>query len=168
MNSKIKSPIDPQGQVLADCLHRLGEEPTEAYNTVQAVRSMSADNIIHEIRTIGTSVDAKIDVQNAKFESQNAKIESLRWMLGVLIGLLMLLAMLGFFAFIGRAEPVSDPCAHAESSQALVQPETPASEPLAPADEPPKAQTDGRPERPAVDREPRRGGGADLQEDTLE
>ena len=144
---------------------------------------MSADNIIHEIRTIGTSVDSKIDVQNAKFdsqfhsqnakfdsqiESQNAKIESLRWLVGVLIALLTLLAMLGFFAFIGRAEHVSDPCAHAESSQALVQPETPASEPLAPADEPPKAQTDGRPERPAVGREPRRGGGADLQEDTLE
>ena len=122
---------------------------------------MSADNIIHEIRTWGTAVDSKI-------ESQNAKIESLRWMLGVLIGLLTLLAMLGFFAFIGRAEPVSDPCAHPESSQALVQPEAPASEALAPADEPAKARTDGRPDRPAAGAEPRRGGGSQLQEDTLE
>ena len=129
---------------------------------------MSADNIIHEIRTWGTAVDSKIDIQNSKIESQNAKIESLRWMLGVLIGLLTLLAMLGFFGFIGRAEPVSNPCAHPESSHALVQPETPASEPLAPADEPPKARTEGRPDRPAAGAEPRRGGGSQLQEDTLE
>ena len=201
MNSKIKSPIDREGQVLVDCLHRLGEKPAEAYNAVQAVRSMSADNIIHEIRTFGTSIDAKIDVQNAKLdaqgakldskidsqgarleskiesqgarleskiESQDAKIESLRWMLGVVIGLLTLLALLGFFAFVGRAEPASDPCAHAESQQVLVQPETSASESPEPTSEPPKARTESRPDRPAASEEARRAVGAQPQEDTLE
>ncbi len=190
MNSKIESPIDPEGQVLVDCLHRLGEKPAEAYNAVQAVRSMSADNIIHEIRTFGTSIDAKIDskidAQNAKIdvqsakidsqgarleskiESQDAKIESLRWMLGVVIGLLTLLALLGFFAFVGRAEPASDPCAHAESQQVLVQPETSASESPEPTSEPPKARTESRPDRPAASEEPRRAVGAQPQEDTLE
>lgn len=215
MNSKTIPPIDPEGQVLVDCLHRLGEKPAEAYNTVQAVRSMSADNIIHEIRTFGTSIDAKIDVQNAKIdaqgakvdskidaqgakldskidaqnakidvqsakidsqgarleskiESQDAKIESLRWMLGVVIGLLTLLALLGFFAFVGRAEPASDPCAHAESQQVLVQPETSASESPEPTSEPPKARTESRPDRPAASEEARRAVGAQPQEDTLE
>ena len=165
MNSKIESPIDPEGQVLVDCLHRLGEEPAEAYNTVQAVRSMSGINIIHEIRTFGTSIDAKID---SRIDAQDAKIESLRWMLGVVIGLLTLLALLGFFAFVGRAEPVSDPCTHAESQQVLVQPETSASESTEPTSEPPKVRTDGRSDRPAASDESRRAARAQPQEDSLE
>ena len=197
MNSKIESPIDPEGQVLVDCLHRLGEKPAEAYNTVQAVRSMSADSIIHEIRSFGTSIDSKIDSQNAKIDSQgakidskidtqnakidaqstrldskidaqDAKIESLRWMIGVVIGLLTLLALLGFFAFVGRADPVSDPCTHTESQQVLVQPETSTSEPLEPTSEPPTARTEGRPTHPAASDEPRRAVEAQPQEDTLE
>ena len=190
MNSKTKSPIDPQGQVLLDCLLRLGAKPAEAYNTVQAVRSMSADNIIHEIRALGASVDAKTDAQNAKFDAQNtkieskidaqnakidamaeaqsAKIESLRWMIGVLIGLLTLLAVLGFFAFIGRAEPVSDPCAQVESAQALVRPEPTAAEPQEPTGEAVKALSDGSPDRSPASGESRRGLEAQPEGDTLE
>lgn len=140
MKNKIESPIDPQGQALADCLHRLGEKAAEAYNTVQAVRSMSGNNVIHEIRTFGTSVDSKI-------EAQNAKIDALRWMIGVLIALLTLLAILGFFAFVGRAEPVSDPCMHVASSQASVQPEPSAAGPLVPTGESAGTLSDGRRDR---------------------
>ena len=140
MKNKIESPIDPQGQALADCLRRLGEKPAEAYNTVQAVRSMSGNNVIHEIRTFGTSVDSKI-------EAQNAKIDALRWMIGVLIALLTLLAILGFFAFVGRAEPVSDPCMHVASSQASVQPEPSAAGPLVPTGESAGTLSDGRRDR---------------------
>ena len=154
MKNKIESPIDPQGQVLADCLHRLGEKPAEAYNTVQAVRSMSGNNVIHEIRTFGTSVDskfavqnAKMDVQNEKIDAQNAKIDALRWMIGVLIALLTLLAILGFFAFVGRAEPVADPCMHVAAPQASVQPEPSAAEPLVPTGESAGTLSDGRRDR---------------------
>ena len=204
MNRKTESPIDPQGQALLDCLLGLGAKPAEAYNTVQAVRGMSADNIIHEIRTLSASVDAKtdaqnaktdaqnakfdaqntkidaqntkieskIDAQNAKFdamaEAQNAKFESLRWMIGVLIGLLTLLAILGFFAFIGRAEPVSDPCTHIESAQAPLQPEPAAAEPLEPTGEAVKAPSGGRPDRPPSSGESRRAVEAQPEEDTVE
>ena len=140
MKNKIESPIDPQGQALADCLHRLGEKAAEAYNTVQAVRSMSGNNVIHEIRTFGTSVDSKI-------EAQNAKIDALRWMIGVLIALLTLLAILGFFAFVGRAEPVADPCMHVASPQASVQPEPSAAGPLVPTGESAGTLSDGRRDR---------------------
>ena len=147
MNNKTQSPIDPQGQVLVDCLHRLGEKPGEAYNTVQAVRSMSGNNVIHEIRAFGTSVDSKFGVQNAKMDAQNAKIDALRWMIGVLIALLTLLAILGFFAFVGRAEPVSDPCMHVASPQASVQPEPSAAGPLVPTDGSAGTLSDGRRDR---------------------
>ena len=197
MNHKSESPIDPQGQVLVDCLHRLGEKPAEAYNTVQAVRSMSADNIIHEIRTWGTAVDSKIDVQNAKIDSkldiqnskidsqnakidsqnakidsqnasQNAKIESLRWMIGVLIALLTLLAILGFFTFSGRAAPVADPCAHAESTQATAPTDAPAAAPAVPTDGSATAVADINPNRPPAPGGSRQVLGAQPQEDSLE
>ena len=190
MNHKSESPIDPQGQVLVDCLHRLGEKPAEAYNTVQAVRSMSADNIIHEIRTWGTAVDSKIDVQNAKIDSkldiqnskidsqnakidsqnasQNAKIESLRWMIGVLIALLTLLAILGFFTFSGRAAPVADPCAHAESTQAAAPTDAPAAAPAVPTDGSATAVADIDPNRPPAQGGSRQVLGAQPQEDSLE
>ena len=101
---------------------------------------MSGNNVIHEIRTFGTSVDSKI-------EAQNAKIDALRWMIGVLIALLTLLAILGFFAFVGRAEPVSDPCMHVASSQASVQPEPSAAGPLVPTGESAGTLSDGRRDR---------------------
>ena len=161
MNNKTQSPIDPQGQVLVDCLHRLGEKPGEAYNTVQAVRSMSGNNVIHEIRTFGTSVDSKI-------EAQNAKIDALRWMIGVLIALLTLLAILGFFAFVGRAEPVSDPCMHVASSQASVQPEPSAAGPLVPTGEPAGTLSDDRRDRSTNLEESRDRLGAQPQQELVE
>ena len=186
MNNKTESPIDPQGQVLMDCLHRLGEKPGEAYNTVQAVRSMSADNIIHEIRTWGTAVDSKIGVQNAKIdalnakvesqnakiesqnESQNAKIESLRWMIGVLIALLTLLAILGFITFSGHAAPVADPCVHAASTEAAAPTEAPAAAPAVPTAGSANAVADIDPTRPPAQAESRQVLGAPPPEDSLE
>ena len=193
MNNKTESPIDPQGQVLMDCLHRLGEKPGEAYNTVQAVRSMSADNIIHEIRTWGTAVDSKIGVQNVKIdalnakvesqnakidsqnakidsqnESQNAKIESLRWMIGVLIALLTLLAILGFITFSGHAAPVADPCVHAASTEAAAPTEAPAAAPAVPTAGSANAVADIDPTRPPAQAESHQVLGAPPQEDSLE
>lgn len=149
---------------------------------------MSSDCIIREIRALGASVGSKLDHQTAKLDSLTAKldsligaqngtfdslmanldrltanIESLRRMVIVLIVLLTLLAFMGFLAFIGRTEPASDPCLQIKSSQAFVRPRPSAAEHLAPAGEPPAAQTGGRPERPTAGGEPRRGGGAQLQ-----
>ena len=123
-----------------DWIHCLGQNPLEAYNAVKAVFSLSTDPVIQEIRSFWTSVDSKFGIQNAK-------IDALRWMIGVLIALLTLLAILGFFAFVGRAEPVADPCMHVASPQASVQPEPSAAGPLVPTGESAGTLSDGRRDR---------------------
>ena len=123
-----------------DWIHCLGQNPLEAYNAVKAVFSVSTDPVIQEIRSFWTSVDSKFGIQNAK-------IDALRWMIGVLIALLTLLAILGFFPFVGRAEPVADPCMHVAAPQASVQPEPSAAEPLVPTGESAGTLSDGRRDR---------------------
>lgn len=107
---------------------------------------MSGDRIIHEIRTMAASVDAKLDTPTANLDGLTAKIDSLRRMIIVLIAQISLLVVLGFLAFIGRADPGSDPCRHVESPQALVQSETSDAELLVPTGDPTKAFTDGHPD----------------------
>ena len=140
MNDTTESQVDLGGPALVGWIHRLGQNPLEAYNAVKAVFSLSSDPVIQEIRSVWTSVDSKFGIQNAK-------IDALRWMIGVLIALLTLLAILGFFAFVGRAEPVSDPCMHVASPQASVQPEPSAAEPLVPTGESAGTLSDGRRDR---------------------
>ena len=108
----------------AERLHRFAENPADAYDTGKGVRSVSGDNIIYEIRTLATSISSKIDVQSAKIDSGldalTAKIDSLRWMIVILFGLVTLLAVMSFLVFIRHTKPVSDPCAHFESTAAFV------------------------------------------------
>ena len=151
MNDATETSTDLGGPALVDWIHCRGQDPLEAYNAVKAVFGLSTDAIIQEIRSFWASVNSKMEIQNAKIDvltgtidAQNAKIDALRWIIGVLIGLLTLLAILGFFAFVGRAEPVSDPCMHVASPQAFVQPEPSAAEPLVPTGEPASPLSDGR------------------------
>lgn len=155
--------------------HSFGKSPAERYDRGKGVRRMSGDRIIHEIRTVAASVDTKLDTLTAKIDTEmsapngkidsltakldrlTAKIDSLRRMVIVVIAQVALLFVLGFLAFIERAEPGSDPCRHVESPQTLVQSETSGAEPLVPTGDPTKALADGRPDRPATDGETRQG-----------
>lgn len=147
MNDATETSIDLGGPALVDWIHCRGQDPLEPYNAVKAVFGLSTDAIIQEIRSFWASVNSKMEILTAKIDVQNAKIDALRWIIGVLIGLLTLLAILGFFAFVGRAEPVSDPCMHVASPQAFVQPEPSAAEPLVPTGEPASPLSDGRRDR---------------------
>ena len=144
-----------------DWIHCLGQNPLEAYNAVKAVFGVSTDPVIQEIRSFWTSVDSKFGIQNAK-------IDALRWMIGVLIALLTLLAILGFFAFVGRAEPVADPCMHVAAPQASVQPEPSAAGPLVPTDESAGTLSDGRRDRSTDPEESRDRLRAEPQQELLE
>ena len=158
-----------------DWIHCRGQDPLEAYNAVKAVFGLSTDAIIQEIRSFGASVNSKMEIQNAKIDvltgtidAQNAKIDALRWIIGVLIGLLTLLAILGFFAFVGRAEPVTDPCMHIASPQAFVQPEPSAAESLVPTGEPARPLSDGGRDRSTDPEESRDRLGAQPQQELAE
>ena len=161
MNDTTECSIDLGGQALVDWIHRLGQNLLEAYNADKAVFSLSSDAIIREIRSFGTSVDSKI-------EAQNAKIDALRWMIGVLIALFTLLAILGFIASVGRAEPVADPCMHVALPQASVQPEPSASGPLVPTGGPASTLSDGRRDRSTDLEESRDRLGAQPQQKLVE
>lgn len=167
-------------------LHGFGNNPAEGYDTGTGVRRMSGDRIIHEIRTLAASVDTKLDALTAKIDTEmgapngtfgsltanldrlTANIESLRRMVIVVIAQVTLLVVLGFLAFIGRAEPGSDPCLHVESPQALDQPETSAAEPLVPTGNPAEALADSCPDRPTVGGESRQELGGPPSEDLHE
>lgn len=171
-------------------LHGFGNNPAEGYDTGNGVRGMSGDRIIHEIRTMAASVDTKLDALTAKIDTQSdtltakidtemsatngkldrltAKIDSLRRMVIVVIAQVALLFVLGFLALIRSAEPGADPCLHVESPQALVQPETPAADPLVPTGDPAKALADSCPDQPTAGRESRHGLGGPPSEDLHE
>lgn len=123
MNDTTESQVDLGGPALVGWIHRLGRNPLAAYNAVKAVFSLSSDAVIHEILCFDTSVDSKLEVMNGKIDVLSGKIESLRWMIVVLIALLTLLAILGFFALVGRAKSVAGPCMQVASPQASVQPQ---------------------------------------------
>ena len=161
MNDTTESQVDLGGPALVGWIHRLGQDPLEAYNAIKAVFGLSSDAVIREIRSFGTSV-------NSKIKAQNAKIDALRWMIGVLIVLLALLAILGLFAFVGRAEPVSDPCMHVASPQAFVQAEPSAAGPLVPTGGPASTLSDGRRDRSTDLEESRDRLGAQPQQELVE
>ena len=145
-----------------DSIHRLGQNPLEAYNAVKVGFGLSSDAVIREVRSFGTSVDSKIEVQNAK-------IDALRWMIVVLIAQLTLLAILGFFALVGRAEPVADPCKHVAAPQASAQPqrESSAAGSVVATGDPSTILSDERPVPSADSGESRDRLGAQHQQDLL-
>ncbi|MDE0166753.1 MAG: hypothetical protein OXL36_16780 [Bryobacterales bacterium] len=65
---------DPQRTGLFAALRSANADELLAYNAVEEVRNMAAQNI-----------DEKFEVQNAKFDAVNASINSLRWMTGGLL-----------------------------------------------------------------------------------
>ena len=148
--AKPHPPDDRRSRALVEFPRRIRENSAVAYNTVQVMHSMSGDDVILEIRNLRASVVSKMDIQIAKmdtqiakmdtqiakmdaqFESLDAMIDSLRWMIGVAIALLTLLAAAGFLAVIGRAVPVPDPCVHAVSTQAAPNAEASTAAPAAP------------------------------------
>ena len=125
---------------------------------------MSGDDVILEIRNLCASVVSKMDAQ---IEKMDTMIDSLRWMIGVAIALLTLLAALGFLAVIGRSMPVPDPCGHVISTQAAPNAEASIAALAAQSGTSAESLSDGRRDRPTAFGESRHVLGVQPQTDSL-
>lgn len=169
--AKPHPPDDRRSRALVEYPHGIRKNSAVGYNTVQVMHSMSGDDVILEIRNLRASVVSKMDTQIAKmdaqFESLDAMIDSLRWMIGVAIALLTLLAAAGFLAVIGRTVPVPDPCVHAVSTQAAPNAEASTAAPAAPTGSAAEGLSDGGRDRPTACGESRHVLGVQPQTDSL-
>lgn len=106
--------------------------------------SAKIDSLTATVTEHGEKIDSlaeAIAATNARLEAQNAKLEALKWMFGIIIGLLAVLAAAGAFNFL-----FPQPGAATANSSSSAPPAAIAAEPSNP---PAKATASGQPTTPA-------------------